>query len=57
MPKIWCSECGTFVVGELVPGIDLLEQGYILKPPCAACEGCEKSTIIKVGWREREKEE
>ena len=42
MPRIWCSECGAFLVGELVPGINLLEQGHVLSPPCEVCEGCER---------------
>ena len=42
MPRIWCSECGTFVVGELMPGISLLDQGYVLSPPHMACKGCER---------------
>ena len=48
MPRIWCSECGTFVVGELMPGGNLLEQGHVLSPPCAACVGCEKENAMKI---------
>ena len=48
MPRIWCSECGTFVIGELMPGINLLEQGHVLSPPCAACVGCEKENAMKI---------
>ena len=56
MPRIWCGECGTFVVGELIPGVNLLEQGHVLSPPCAACEGCEKR-LAQIDAEERGRKE
>ena len=48
MGRIWCSECNTFVVGELVPGVSLLEQGHVLSPPHAARVGCEKENAMRI---------
>ena len=48
MSRIWCGECDTFIVGELMPGVNLLEQGHVLSPPCAACVGCEKENAMKI---------
>lgn len=40
MVRIWCRECGTFIVGELDPEVSLLEQGHILRPPHPMCTDC-----------------